>query len=355
MNNIIDKVALILLPLVALFSFEKLDHTVVLFLISIILSELIYLLPHKIDIIPVVIYCIFVLFIPSAVIMLPLFIYDILWLRKYTILILCAVIFAVSFSDCNDLQVVCILIDIFLAATLHYRTSNSERLKKNLKEQRDKSEEIRIALNQKNMSLIEKQNIEIYMATLKERNRIAREIHDNVGHLLTRSIVQTGALQVINKDTNLNDHIVNIKNTLNDAMYSIRSSVHNLHDTTINLENLIYECVKPLKESFTVSIDYDISDSTHINLKLCILGIIKEAVSNIIKHSNGDSVSISIHEHPAFYQIIVLDNGGCSDGIKSSGMGIASMKERAENSGGVFTLRATKNEFRIFVTIPKSS
>ena len=44
------------------------------------------------------------------------------------------------------------------------------------------------------------QDYEIYLATLKERNRIAREIHDNVGHMLTRSILQLGALSVINKD-----------------------------------------------------------------------------------------------------------------------------------------------------------
>ena len=44
------------------------------------------------------------------------------------------------------------------------------------------------------------QDYEIHLATLKERNRIAREIHDNVGHLLSRSLLQTGALQVMNHD-----------------------------------------------------------------------------------------------------------------------------------------------------------
>lgn len=38
------------------------------------------------------------------------------------------------------------------------------------------------------------------LATLNERNRIAREIHDNVGHLLSRSLLQVGALQVVNRD-----------------------------------------------------------------------------------------------------------------------------------------------------------
>ena len=39
-------------------------------------------------------------------------------------------------------------------------------------------------MREKNRKLLEEQDTEIYMATLKERNRIAREIHDNVGHML---------------------------------------------------------------------------------------------------------------------------------------------------------------------------
>ena len=48
---------------------------------------------------------------------------------------------------------------------------------------RDDSTEKNLLLEEKNHMLVEKQNYEIYTATLKERNRIAREIHDNVGHL----------------------------------------------------------------------------------------------------------------------------------------------------------------------------
>ena len=80
------------------------------------------------------------------------------------------------------------------------------------------------------------QDYEIYLATLKERNRIAREIHDNVGHMLTRSILQLGALSVINKDETVGEAINDLSGTLNTAMTSIRSSVHDLHDDSIALK-----------------------------------------------------------------------------------------------------------------------
>lgn len=50
---------------------------------------------------------------------------------------------------------------------------------------RDTTKEIAMQLKQQNRDLMEKQDYEINIATLNERNRIAREIHDNVGHLLS--------------------------------------------------------------------------------------------------------------------------------------------------------------------------
>ena len=83
-------------------------------------------------------------------------------------------------------------------------------------------------------ALAEKQNSEIYAATLRERNRIAREIHDNVGHVLSRTILLTGAARAINKDQNLDSLLKGLDNSLNSAMDSIRSSVHDLHDDAVN-------------------------------------------------------------------------------------------------------------------------
>ncbi len=65
---------------------------------------------------------------------------------------------------------------------------------------RDTDTELKLVMEQRNRELLEKQDNEIYLATLRERNRIAREIHDNVGHMLSRSILQVGALATICKE-----------------------------------------------------------------------------------------------------------------------------------------------------------
>ena len=77
---------------------------------------------------------------------------------------------------------------------------------------RDDSTEINLLLKEKNKNLLINQNYEINNATLTERNRIAREIHDNVGHMLSRAIMITGAIKVVNKNENLTTQLITLKN-----------------------------------------------------------------------------------------------------------------------------------------------
>lgn len=354
MNYIIDKLALLLLSGIAIFSIDGLTRPVLILLAGVILSEFTHILPEKFAVIPVIASGIAALFFPHMTMIFSVFVYDALRLRKAPVLLLHLIAFAAAASSFSPINIAVIIISLCICALLYFRTYSMISLQKKLNEQRDDSEEAKLLLSEKNRSLMEKQDNEIYTATLKERNRIAREIHDNVGHALTRSLLQIGALQILNKDESLKESIDSIKSTLDGAMTSIRKSVYDLHSTTVDLEKLIGECTASLKDRFSVELDYSISENTHTNIKLCLLGITKEAVSNIIKHSSGDTVSIVLREHPAFYQLVIIDNGKNSGIIYNTGMGISSMKERAENAGGIFNASASDNEFRIFATIPKS-
>lgn len=354
MNYIIDKLALLLLSGIVVFTMDGLTRPVLILLAAVILSELTHILPEKSAIVPVIAAGIAALFFPHLTTTFSIFVYDALRLKKKPVLALHLIAFAAAAPSFSLISIAVIIISLCFCVLLYFRTSTSMTLQKKINEQRDDSEEVKLLLSEKNRSLMEKQDSEIYTATLRERNRIAREIHDNVGHSLTRSLLQIGALQILNKDENLKESIDSIKSTLDSAMTSIRKSVYDLHSTTVDLEKLIDECVSSLKDRFKVKLDYSISVHTHTNIKLCLLGITKEAVSNIIKHSSGDTVSIVLREHPAFYQLVISDNGKNSGVIHNTGMGISSMRERAENAGGIFNASATDNEFRIFATIPKS-
>ena len=239
-----------------------------------------------------------------------------------------------------------------LAFYLQYMTTHYETLEARFLCTQDDSRERTLLLAEKNRSLMEKQNYEIYAATLRERNRIAREIHDNVGHLLSRSILLLGAVKATNTDICLHSTIDSLEMTLNSAMDTIRNSVHDLHDEAINLEEAIASVIKDF--SFCpVHYCYDCGRDVPKDVKYSFISITKEALSNMIRHSNATKASILIREHPALYQLCIEDNGS-SYTPKTYGIGISNMKERISALHGNVQI-LTEDGFKIFITIPKET
>ena len=242
------------------------------------------------------------------------------------------------------------------AIMLSYFTEQLLGYQMKLHSMRDASMEHDMLMEQMNHQLIEKQNAQIYNATLKERNRIAREIHDNVGHMITRSILQVGAIGVINTDERLKEPISDLKSTLDTAMDSMRKSVHDLYDESVDLRQALAK-LKPKDSVFAFSLEYDCEDDVSRDVKYAFIAIAKEAVNNAVKHSNGDEIRIIVREHPAFYQLEIMDNGTSADersltGETGDGIGIKNIKERVAAIGGTMRIKADDG-FMIFVTLMK--
>lgn len=290
---------------------------------------------------------------PCFAVFLPLSAYDISRRKLYVLAVPALAALGYHTFDGNVKLLLQTIIFCAAAVTLERVSSRAMTLKQELITTRDTAVENSNRLIKKNEQLIEAQDNEVHLATLTERNRIAREIHDNVGHMLTRTILQMGAIQIINKDDDLKEPLDSVKSTLDEAMNSIRKSVHDLHDDSIDLESALREAIAPLKENFSVSFDYDVPGRINGKIKYCFIAIVKEAVSNIIKHSNGDSVNIIVREHPAMCTLCIEDNGECSDNISSGGIGLENMNDRVKALGGVLNITAGKNGFKIFVSIMK--
>lgn len=233
----------------------------------------------------------------------------------------------------------------------------SERNQKLLQELhliRDRSAEAEIHLKERNQALMQKQDSEIHAATLSERNRIAREIHDNVGHMLTRSILQTGALKVVNRDPALEEPLDTLKDTLNTAMTSIRTSVHDLHDESIDLENVLKEIASSDPE-LLLHLEYDVEQELPREIKYAFISIVKEAVNNIHKHSSGDSGIITVREHPGFYLLQIRDNGApVTLPENTDGIGLSGIRDRVHSLGGTLHI-GTKQGFFINISIIKNA
>lgn len=238
-----------------------------------------------------------------------------------------------------------------IALLLRRKTALCCSLDSQYRKTQDDGKEATLLLKEKNQALLKNQDHEIYTATLKERNRIAREIHDHVGHMLSCSILLTGAMKTVNTDSALAQSLGQLETTLHTAMDNIRQSVHDLHDDSINLQ----ETLERLAASHTacpVSLEYDMGYDVPANVKYCLIAVVKEGLHNIARHSDADSAWIVLREHPALYQLSIRDNGTPKEQPPKPGLGLENMRERIEILGGTLQIYTDKG-FQIFATLPK--
>lgn len=356
MNKLTDKLTIITFCVISAVQSENKVIPVVAILLSIVLSSLNQVYSEKTPSLVTEIISLALCFAhPIFICTVPVIIYDILMDKRYKLLIVPVVAMLVNYSELDILQILIILCAVLVTYLLWEKTSRLEIVEKKLILTRDSSVEMNLLLKEKNKNLLEKQDKEIYLATLQERNRIAREIHDNVGHMLTRSILQVGALLIVNKDETQKESLASLQETLNSAMTSIRTSVHDLHDDSINFKMLIEEALKALEGGYKVNCEYDFSNEFPKKIKLCFIGVVRECVSNVVKHSNADTVNIVIREHPGLYQLTFSDNGSTAEGITNSGIGLINMRERVESIGGIINFNSSGNGFRVFISVPKTS
>jgi Signal transduction histidine kinase len=256
---------------------------------------------------------------------------------------------------------------IFLAAAflLKYKTVQFHKLTTEYNELRDTSAQMSLLLKRKNQDLLKNQDYEINLATLNERNRISKEIHDSIGHILSRALLQIGALLVITKDEAVKEGLTDLKASLSTGMDQIRSSIHNMYDESIDL----YAQIEYLVKNFTfctVNYVYDIKTPPSLPLKHSMIAITKEALSNIMRHSNATKVNIVLREHPAMYQLIIQDNGVMNEAVRKKlinafenqeygdGMGLRNISDRVQSFHGNINVNLEQG-YRLFISIPKEN
>lgn len=364
MFEIHDKV-LLFICCFALYMIEvKTEYAIVPIIIAIIFSCLsTYLDDRRLKLAFYLIYIACCQLIPNCFIFLPLIIYDIA-LYDYQILSFLTLIpLFLNFHYYSMNIVIFNFVFMVIGWVMKYKTLSATRLQLEFNELRDTSKELSLLQEQKNQSILENQDYAVNVATLNERNRISKEIHDNIGHLLSRALLQIGALLTITKEEITKEGLSSLKVSLSSGMDSIRQSIHNMHDESIDL----FTNIDALVKGFTyckISFEYDMKSSPDIRLKYAFIAIIKESLANIIKHSNASKVWIYMREHPAMYQLIILDNGTMDESkylkLKKilenqsfyEGIGLQNITDRVKSFRGNINITLDEG-FKIFITIPK--
>ena len=315
-------------------------------------------------------YIMVAVFVPSFVPFAPLALYDIarrvrrehVWVALGAgAIFVCAL---VAYAHAGALPTRALLLTAILSVAgtlLSLRTAQLEREQERMRRTRDELQERALALEARNRDLADRQDYEVELATLAERARIAREIHDNVGHQLTRASLQTEALRVVHaNEPGVAADFADVKRTVDEALQLVRSSVHALNDNAANLSVQLERIVEGARSDGGPQIELEVlAEHAPANVANCFAAVLREALSNAIRHACAHAVTVRCMEHPSFYQLIVTDDGAggaqASGRNVTGGMGLGSMRERVEALGGTFTAgpRAGAGGWRVFATVPK--
>ena len=315
-------------------------------------------------------YIIAAVFVPPFVPFAPLALYDIARrVRRERVWVALGIGVAFVFALVADLRADALAARTLLLTTilsvaatlLSLRTAQLEREQQRMHRTRDELQERALALEARNRDLADRQDYEVELATLAERARIAREIHDNVGHQLTRASLQAEALRVVHADEpRVAADFADVKCTVDEALQLVRASVHALNDNAVDLSVQLERIVEGAHSDSGPQIELEVlAEHAPANITNCFAAVLREALSNTMRHACAQTVAVRCMEHPSFYQLIVTDDG--TGGVQASGrctaegMGLGSMRERVEALGGTFTAgpRAGAGGWRVFATVPK--
>ena len=180
----------------------------------------------------------------------------------------------------------------------------------------------------------------------KERQRIANDLHDDLGGLMANVKLHFNALK--DKDS---PELFNRTNSLIDEAYEkVRTVAHAKNSGVIAKQGLL-KAVKHMAEKISSSnqieiqvFDHGLDQRLENSLELTLFRIIQELITNVIKHAKATEATIHLTNHENAINIMVEDNG---KGFKpnqitktNKGMGISSIDKRVEHLNGTMTIES---------------
>ncbi|HPE68715.1 MAG TPA: sensor histidine kinase [Thermotogota bacterium] len=183
------------------------------------------------------------------------------------------------------------------------------------------------------------------MTILRERNRIAREIHDSVGHALTAVIIQMeAAKRLIEKNpANAQQKIDTAQEQVRNGLESIRRSVRTLKEgrNVLDLQPALEALILETEANTGVKIHrrFNTIPALKPELEKAIYSSLQEGLTNGIRHGNAGQFHFSLTFDRPKLQFDLSDDGAGFSKL-SPGFGLTVMKERANELGGKFSIRS---------------
>jgi signal transduction histidine kinase len=198
------------------------------------------------------------------------------------------------------------------------------------------------------------------LSTLRERNRLAREIHDNLGHYLTAINMQ---LEVAMTHLSPGEEAASAalhkaQNLTKEALSEVRRSISAMRATPLE--------GRSLSEAITLLVEEHCATGHTANFRVVgtaypcstviettLYRIAQEGLTNIRKHAHEQMADLTLtYTNPELVSLDIFDDGSGSDG-SDGGFGLLGIRERIVLLGGTMTINTAKGHgFALHVTLP---
>jgi signal transduction histidine kinase len=198
------------------------------------------------------------------------------------------------------------------------------------------------------------------LAIAKERNRLAREIHDGLGHYLTTVYMQIQAARAVMKidSQKAMEALTKAQNLAQEALVDVRQSVSSLRDSPGSqlplpeeIDHLLHGC-----EAAGIQSELKVTGSPRVlspQSQLTVFRAVQEGVNNACKHSRAKCLWVMLdYSQNEVVKLVVQDDGiGASE--VGGGFGLVGMRERVNLLSGQFSIVTAPGQgFRFEVSIP---
>jgi signal transduction histidine kinase len=253
------------------------------------------------------------------------------------------------------------LFDGIIASTAIFFVAVFAQLRLDEQQAREHAEQLMMELEKANVQLAAYATQAEELAMTQERNRLAREIHDNLGHTLTIVNVQIEAAKVVmdSDPGRALDAMNKAQELAQEGLTRVRESVATLRESPVStrpLDEAIASLVKETQSSGIVT-EFKVAGeplALENKVALALYRTAQEGLTNVRRHARASRVDVVLDFQPSEVRLEIRDNGvGAVE--TSGGFGLLGIRERMQLLGGRLEIRTAVGEgFCLTASVPVS-
>ena len=211
----------------------------------------------------------------------------------------------------------------------------------------------RAALDDKNQALAESRDEVRQLAAAAERERIGRDLHDLLGRTLTLIAIKADlAAKLSDRDSDeARKEMREIAAAARQGLADVRSAVNGMTGATLSRELATSQAALSVA-GIRCKIEGD-ADRIDPGSSAVLAMALREAITNVIRHSGASSCEILLKQHPGGLEMTVSDNGH-GEAVRAGG-GIAGLRSRLGAAGGDLAVRGTAQGTQLVARLPQGA